>query len=32
MYEKADGEGRKLIQLLARISVEKGQETPEPPA
>jgi hypothetical protein len=32
MYEKADAEGRKLIQLLARISVEKGQETPEPPA
>ena len=30
MYEKADEEGRKLIQLLARLSVEKGQETPEP--
>jgi hypothetical protein len=32
MYEKADGDGRKLIQLLARLSVEKGQETPEPRA
>ena len=30
MYEKADEEGRKLIQLLARLSVEKVQETPEP--
>jgi PilZ domain-containing protein len=32
MYEKADGDGRKLLQLLARLSVEKGQETPEPRA
>ena len=32
MYEKADEEGRKLIQLLARLSVEKVQETPEPRA
>ncbi len=29
-YVKADGEGRRLIQLLARLSVEKVQETPEP--
>ncbi|HYS54379.1 MAG TPA: PilZ domain-containing protein [Thermoanaerobaculia bacterium] len=29
-YAKADGDGRKLIQLLARLSVEKMQETPEP--
>ena len=32
LYEKADGDGRKLIQLLARLSVEKVQETPEPRA
>jgi hypothetical protein len=32
MYEKADDDGRKLIQLLARLSVEKVQETPEPRA
>ena len=32
MYEKADDEGRQLIQLLARLSVEKVQETPEPRA
>ena len=31
-YEKADADGRKLIQLLARLSVEKVQETPEPKA
>ncbi|MDQ6802515.1 MAG: PilZ domain-containing protein [Acidobacteriota bacterium] len=30
MYEKADDDGRKLIKLLARLSVEKVQETPEP--
>lgn len=30
MYEKADDAGRKLIRLLARLSVEKVQETPEP--
>ncbi|PYQ52045.1 MAG: hypothetical protein DMF59_06065 [Acidobacteria bacterium] len=31
-YLKADGDGRRLIQLLARLSVEKMQETPEPKA
>ncbi len=30
MYEKADDQGRKLIQVLARLSVEEAQETPEP--
>lgn len=29
-YRKADAEGRALIQLLARISVEPQEETPEP--
>jgi hypothetical protein len=30
-YVNADSEGRRLIQLLARLSVEKYEETPEPP-
>lgn len=29
-YVSADSDGRKLIQLLARLSVEKYEETPEP--
>lgn len=29
-YEKATAEDRKLIRLLARVSVEKQEETPEP--